>query len=192
MKIPFREIAKRITGVSTAVFGVSWEPIKPEQERAQALISYLEDRRALYYGFEYDIPHFVVESIFYIRQRLTKELEEVDRTSELAKHILAMRAAFRKFLNTVGPIPELVEFENDVEDDEEPPLVDYQADSSLSYDDFYSALGELRGTIGMHLAIIVSKYGIDVEDELASIFPSEIENEGEEEQVKKRWGHLED
>lgn len=34
-----------------------------------------------------------------------------------------------------------------------------------------TALGELRGVLGIHLAIIAAHYELDVEDDLASIFP---------------------
>lgn len=37
---------------------------------------------------------------------------------------------------------------------------------------FLSALGELRGNFGVHLAFIAVKYGIDVEEQLAAIFPA--------------------
>ncbi len=36
---------------------------------------------------------------------------------------------------------------------------------------FNKALGELRGTFGIHVAMLSSKFGIDVEDDLATILP---------------------
>jgi hypothetical protein len=33
------------------------------------------------------------------------------------------------------------------------------------------ALGELRGVFGIHVGLLATKYGIDVEDGLASILP---------------------
>jgi hypothetical protein len=36
---------------------------------------------------------------------------------------------------------------------------------------YASALGELRGVFGLHLARVCVAYGIDVEEELASMFP---------------------
>jgi len=41
---------------------------------------------------------------------------------------------------------------------------------------FNSALGELRGVFGVHLAQIAAKYGLDIEDDLASILPMEADN----------------
>ena len=37
--------------------------------------------------------------------------------------------------------------------------------------EFNQALGELRGVFGIHIGMIAAKYGLDVEDELASILP---------------------
>ena len=36
---------------------------------------------------------------------------------------------------------------------------------------FYSALGEMRGTFGVHIARIAAHFELDVEDGLASILP---------------------
>ena len=40
---------------------------------------------------------------------------------------------------------------------------------------FYSALGEMRGTFGVHLARIATQFRLDVEDELATIIPARAE-----------------
>lgn len=37
---------------------------------------------------------------------------------------------------------------------------------------FYSALGEMRGTFGVHLAKIAAEFKLDVEDRLAEILPA--------------------
>jgi len=39
------------------------------------------------------------------------------------------------------------------------------------------ALGELRGVFGVHVAQIAAKYGVDVEEGLASILPLSTETE---------------
>ena len=48
MKIPFTEIANRITGISTPVFGVSWNPPTLDSDIAKKLLTFFEDRRVLY------------------------------------------------------------------------------------------------------------------------------------------------
>lgn len=37
----FKDIIKRITGISTPIFGVSWNPEKTERDIARQVISYL-------------------------------------------------------------------------------------------------------------------------------------------------------
>ena len=37
---------------------------------------------------------------------------------------------------------------------------------------FYSALGEMRGTFGVHLAMIAAEFKLDIEDRLAAILPA--------------------
>lgn len=45
---------------------------------------------------------------------------------------------------------------------------------------FHSALGELRGVFGIHVAAIAAMHGLSVEDGLASILPAQdAEPEGE-------------
>jgi len=70
-----------------------------------------------------------------------------------------MRAACRKFLNTVG--------------EEESDIIKFG--SHLNHYAswiFIGALGELRGVFGIHIAKIAAEYGLDVEDSLASILPA--------------------
>jgi len=42
---------------------------------------------------------------------------------------------------------------------------------------FITALGELRGSFGIHLATLATSYGLDMEDELASILRASPEDE---------------
>lgn len=37
---------------------------------------------------------------------------------------------------------------------------------------FYSALGEMRGTFGVHLTKIAAEFKLDIEDRLAEILPA--------------------
>ena len=98
----FQEIANRLTGISVPVFGVSWNPPEPQVTVARRVITFLEDRRVLYVPSEMETPDYCVKSILEIRQYLTKELASLESSTELAASLRAMRAACRKFLNTVG------------------------------------------------------------------------------------------
>ena len=44
----FSEIANRLTGISTPLVGVSWQPTDLEVSAARRVIAFLEDRRVLY------------------------------------------------------------------------------------------------------------------------------------------------
>ena len=153
----FKEILKRITGISTPVFGISWNPDNTERDLAQEIISYLEDRRVLYNPSIVESPHHCVESVLQIREFLTSNIGKMDQDSELTKSLRAMRAACRKFLDRSGY-------------NEGPFLIRLGDHMGRSWD-FITAVGELRGVFGIHLAKIAVAYGIDVEEDLASIIP---------------------
>lgn len=44
---------------------------------------------------------------------------------------------------------------------------------------FYSALGEMRGTFGVHLARIAAQFRLDIEDQLASILPAKDQEDSD-------------
>ena len=157
----FDEIASRITGLSCPIFGVSWTPPEPERTVARRVVTFLEDRRVLYAPSEVEVPAHCVESVLHIRHDLTHELQALDRDTSLAATLRALRAACRKFLDTVGPMGHR-----------------YGVIGN-GYSDwvFIAALGELRGTFGIHLATLATNYGLDVEDDLASILPAAADHD---------------
>ena len=159
MKLSFKEILKRISGVSTPVFGISWNPPRDERDIVSALITYFEDRRVLYdlrivnhsiiaHGIA-DYP-YVRESIFEIRWRLGSDLEKLDRSSDLFRTLSTMRAACRDFI-----------------DENSKPLKDLEGENR-----FQMSLGKLRWLFGQHIARLCVQYGIDLEeDKLVRILP---------------------
>ncbi|MDD5703516.1 MAG: hypothetical protein PHU23_15885, partial [Dehalococcoidales bacterium] len=86
-----------------------------------------------------------------IPKELTETLQKVGANPDIAPHLRAMRAACRKYLDTT------------------------QSRRPHHYRDYeaFAALGELRTILGIHIAQLAVKYGIDIEDELASILPIE-------------------
>ena len=157
MKISFRELSKRITGISTPVLGISWNPPNDQREVAKKLIIFLEDRRALYSPNELEVPEYAIRSILEIRERLTKDLEQLERSSPIAESISAMRSACRKFLDRI----------QNISVDDRIKL----RHGGLGATIFLTAIGELRGVFGIHLAQLCAKYEIDIEADLASILP---------------------
>lgn len=86
-------------------------------------------------------------------------LQDLPEKSELAENVRAMRAACRKFLDTTG-------------DDRSDLIVFGVSPGHWASWRFHDAIGQLRGVFGIHVAQVAAKYGLDVEDELASILPA--------------------
>jgi len=150
MKIDFKRMAKSLTGISTPVFGLSWDWKPPESERdiVRKLMTFLEDRRALYNPYNIETPMWVVESVLEIRNKITGVLGTLDENSGISPHLRAMRAACRKFMDEVGE----------------------EKRGWRSYDPmFFTALGEMRAVFGIHIAQLCVKYGIDIEGDIATI-----------------------
>jgi|TARA_B100002003_G_scaffold228901_1_gene237659 hypothetical protein len=159
----FREIVSRLTGLSSPVFGVSWNPPEPQVKIARRIVAFLEDRRVLFEPSEMEIPSHCIQSILDIRRYLTTELQSLDSDTEIANSLRALRAACRKFMKTVGARSEIIDFG--------------ASHGHWASWKFMGALGELRGVFGVHIARLAASYGLDVEDDLAKILPADP-NEG--------------
>lgn len=148
--IAFKEIASRITGISIPMFGVSWSP--PESERAivRGTFVFLEDRRALYNDFAHELDYEVSQSVLAIRSELTDALKRLPERSEAAPCFKAMRAACREYLHNARPRG-------------------YGGPFS-----FMTELGRLRAMIGVQIAYLAVKYGIDIDGELVRVIPVEL------------------
>lgn len=153
----FKELVNRLTGISCPVFGISWNPPELERSIARKIIIYLEARRVLYRDLDYESLHPCIISVTEIRNYLTSELSKVDEISKLDEWIRAMRTACNRFLNRCWDDKNFRE------------NVNYPG--SFEYLIFVTAVGELRGTFGVMVGQIAKAYGIDVQDELASIIP---------------------
>lgn len=166
----FDAIRRRITGLSCAVFGVSWNPPEPRRDAAQRVITFLEDRRVLFVPSSMEVPEHCVTSVLDIRRFLTSELQLPVESDALTLGLRAMRAACRKFLDVVGADDEIVRFGA------------YPGHRASWV--FNGALGELRGVFGVHLAQLAVQYGLGVEDDLATILPGEDEDGDEPRSVR--------
>lgn len=162
MATQFKEILNRLTGISTPIFGVSWNPSEPERARAKRVIALLEDRRVLYVPGEMEVPEHCVHSVIEIRHFLTDELQAL-QGGESEGSLRAMRATCRKFL-------EVVQRQDGYD------VVRFGAHQGhFASWVFNGALGELRGVFGLHVARLAAAYCVDVEEDLASILPAEDE-----------------
>ena len=154
----FKDVAAKLTGISTPFGGLSWQSSETERKIAKRVINFLEDRRILYNPGELELPQHCISSVVEIRHFLTEKIAELGEDSELVKNLKTMRLACRKFLDSAQPF----------ERDHKLPLthVDYNVLV------FCSALGEMRGTFGMCLAQILLSYELDIEEDLATILPA--------------------
>lgn len=117
---------------------------------------------------ELENPDHCVRSILRIREVLTGSLSDLSPTDPAADHLRAMRAACRKFLTAVDG--------DEYGDDDR--IITYGAHRGHHASwVFQSALGELRGVIGVHLAALAALHGLDVGDDLASILPAQDSDE---------------
>jgi len=138
--LKFKEIINRLTGISSPIFGVSWNPPKLEINIAKRVITQLEDRRVLYNPTEMKLPQHCVQSVIEIRRILSQELNGLTNESSLSNSLRAMRSACRKFLNTI---------------DADEKIIKYGAhDKHYASWYFNGAIGELRGVFGIHLSQI--------------------------------------
>jgi len=154
-----KSLVKRLTGISTPIGGLNWEPPPDEQDIARKLIVFLEDRRALYMPYDMEIGMYVVDSVQEIRDRLTQDLETISKSSVLGESVVAMRASCRKFLTQTQ---------------EPPKRIHHYGIEGL----FWEALGELRAIFGLHIARIAYSYKVDVEKTLEPILPAEYDKDG--------------
>jgi hypothetical protein len=170
----FREVAGRLTGLSSPVFGVSWTPPEAEVTAARRVLAFLEDRRVLYDPTQVEIPEHCVASIHEIRQVLTIELGKMDH-GNLAQDLRALRVACRKFLERIQQLEQFDQHGLSRPIGNVGPYISSMG--SLPAWVFCDALGELRGVFGVHIAQIAARNGLDVEDQLATILPGKDKQE---------------
>ncbi len=157
-----KKVARSITGISTPVFGISWNPPEDQREIIRDLINFLEDKRALFYPYDMENGPWVEWSVLEIRKELTETLRRCSEDSEMVGPLQAMRAACRKYLDSVG------------RPDRRIHVPHYMADH------IWLSLGELRGIFGIHLAWLCAAYGIDAPADLKTIFPLSEDDDRDE------------
>ena len=157
MKKAIRTLRSRITGFSTPIIGVSWEPPADEAEACRDLVTFLEDCRVLYAAEEAENPHHCVQSVMRIRHHLTDVISNAPAKSLLETGARQMRVACRGFLDEVQTDPDIEEY-------------GFSQGHWPSWR-FLPALGALRARIGTQLAVLAAAYGSNVADQFAAIMP---------------------
>lgn len=156
----YKEIISRLTGFSTPVFGVSWNPPAAEITVARRVMAFFEDRRVFYNPYHMEMEDHCVGSILETRKFLTKIIGNLPEKSELASHLRAIRAACRRFLDTVG--------------DPSNPARHRRVRGPFETE-FFEALGQLRATAGIHVGALAVMFGLPVEGHLSEILPPPID-----------------
>lgn len=150
--------ARRITGFSTPIGGLEWQPPRDEVDILRELLVALEDRRALYTDYTEENQSAVYKSVEKIREALTQAKSQLPEESRAMGHLTAMRAACRKYCDTVQKLSR-----------------GGGGPYHVSYPDFYEALGAFRAIMGLQIFALVQMFGIQVESSLTAIFPPDKE-----------------
>ncbi|GIF53475.1 hypothetical protein DFJ67_1176 [Asanoa ferruginea] len=148
-------MAKRLSGVSFPWGGIQWETVDGDKDVARRVINFLEDRRLLFGDRHMEDSMHCIRSAIEIRQMLTREMNASKPGETLEHSLRAMRAACRKFVDAAGP-----DAENFTR-----RLLPQEAGN------FGLALGDLRTSIGVQIALIAEQFGLSVDEYLATILP---------------------
>jgi hypothetical protein len=135
--------------------GLGWEVNDTELKEVRRLVAFLEDRRVLFNPIDLEIRREVDISVDEIRSRCTELIGVLNEKSPAVLAARAIREACRKFLN-------------------QPRL--HVGISTRDEAGFFVALGEIRATIGLHVAALAEFYKFEVEKDLASILPQPLKN----------------
>jgi len=163
MKKSFK-ILKKITGISSPVIGVSWNPNDTDRDKIKNLITYLEDRRVLFNPFQLEFPIWVSKSVIEIRSKLTKILSSFDENSETSELLRTMRSSCRRYLDKTFRL------------------------QKHNFTDRYliENLIELRSTFGICIGKLSIMYGIDMEENLIEIVPLVDDSDGKKYTIDKK------
>jgi hypothetical protein len=163
--VKFSEIAARVNGVSTPIFGVSWTPPTVDVTVARRVVAFVETRRVLFSTYTNEVPEECVQSVLEIRNFLSDLIGSGGVGAELLEPLRLMRRYCVQFLERVGAN----------EDRRDPDAAGRRLfrEPRWSMHDYWfgEALGELRSGVGLQVAIVAASFGLDVEDELARTLP---------------------
>jgi hypothetical protein len=125
-----------------------------EKELAREVIIYLEDKRVLYNPSMLENPDHCIAAVGEIRGFLTRSMKRLDDNDELFLELRERRSAARKFMDKGRGLD-----------------ARYGSRGAGFDQDFFSALGEMRGVFGVYLKRVALRHKLKIEDDLMYIFP---------------------
>lgn len=150
-KTNLTSLLRQITGVSTPIGGVNWNPRPDERQIVYELIQRLNDRRLIRHyhgGFEYIA---VIRSCETMRSHLTETLIKLSPDSKVRPRLEAIRTALHLFQTLV--------------EEKFPPEFESQSREPGAYD-ILTALYVVRDFIAEHLIQISRAYQIPLGDNI--------------------------
>lgn len=163
-KLTSKSLLARLGGMSAFGFGISFKPQESDRTIVRELLTFLEDRRALYVGSVWEQPDHVVQSVQQMRAELTSALKRLGEKSPAADACRLMRGACRDFVSQA----------------DQKGLRGYGSTFARDWqgENFLIALGTLRATFGQQIALLAHLYEVDLEEHLAAILPPVPESGG--------------
>lgn len=158
-KLKSKALLSRLTGVSLPIVGggLSFKPVESDRTIVRELLTFLEDKRALFVAAIWEQLNHVVQSVQQMRSELTNALKQLAEGSPAVGACRSMRSACRDFLDQTGAM-ELRE-------------MDRHFVEGWQGEQFLIALGTLRARFGQQIALLAHLYEVDLEEHLSSILP---------------------
>lgn len=171
----FDAIRSRLTGIGFLSISASWNPPVAQRTVILRLFNFLENRRVLYVPTNFEIPGDVDRSVIEIRQELTQVLNDLPENSRAARRVRHLRTACRHFLEDAPPDYRNIAYRLRDDFGRGPPARWHDHGERALTPGYFVALGELRTTFGLQLSALAAEFEIDVEEDLASVFPVAVE-----------------
>lgn len=141
--------------------GVTWEYEKDEKLIASTLLTFLENKRILFHPYVDRCPGNAIISVLELRKRIQSDMEQLDRNTYLHKTLSLMRNSINLFLEYASANCE---------------SVTSCKDCRVRKTGCLKGLIEFRKEMGRCIAGICISFDLDVEEQLATIMPLNVDN----------------
>lgn len=158
-----QEIATRLDGYDTPIYGQTISPSDQERRMARGLIAFLEDKRALYEHPDREVNDRLIGSIAAIRKHLSDLLATGELPDSITELIRPIRAECRDFLDAA-----------EIGRAEAQALIVPSAPdhTRILQPRAFFQLKSLRDTAGHSLGLLAVRYGVDVEPQIDALIPA--------------------